>query len=33
MIEEISYKLEQLGEYIAFLHKYQPQSLEELRDD
>lgn len=33
MIEEINFKLEQLGEYVGFLRKYQPHDLEELKND
>jgi uncharacterized protein YutE (UPF0331/DUF86 family) len=33
MIEEISFKLEQLGEYVSILREYQSNEIEEIRDN
>ncbi len=33
MIEEINFKLEQLGEYVGTLREYQPYDIEEIRDN
>jgi uncharacterized protein YutE (UPF0331/DUF86 family) len=33
MIEEISFKLEQLGEYVSILREYQSYEIEEIRDN
>jgi uncharacterized protein YutE (UPF0331/DUF86 family) len=33
MIEEINFKLEQLGEYVSTLREYQPYDIEEIRDN
>lgn len=33
MIEEINFKLEQLGEYVRILREYQPYDIEEIRNN
>jgi hypothetical protein len=33
MIEEINFKLEQLGEYVSILREYQPYDIEEIRNN
>lgn len=33
MIEEINFKLEQLGKYVSILREYQSYEIEEIRDN